>query len=155
MIKHIIPVDIGDGEKLIINSLNGLIDKIDNSIFEMLSKWRDCDEIIPKNDLEISVYDYFKPRGYFINSYEEEMAQKNALIDRLRENHLKKKDSREHVVFLMTYECNFRCSYCYEGEHLVKRGVITPAMIDAALDFAGEDLAKIGLVWRRAFVAFN
>ena len=31
LIKHIIPVDLGNGKALLINSLNGLMDKVDES----------------------------------------------------------------------------------------------------------------------------
>jgi len=52
LIGHIIFVDIGNNKKLLINSLNGLMDRIDSSIFETMIKWQKCDEIVPDGEWE-------------------------------------------------------------------------------------------------------
>lgn len=158
LIDHIIFVDIGNNKKLLINSLNGLMDNIDNSIFETMIKWQKYDEIVPDGDWETTLYENLRSRGYLVNSYNEEMAKKEEILEALRRKHTNTQPNNRHITFVITYDCNFRCPYCFEGVassdsvsknkkafSCTKTEVITPALIDAALDLVGEDLQSIGL----------
>ena len=74
--KRIIPVDIGSEGYLIINSLNGLVDKVDKAVFNVICKWRDIGNIVPdisENSFEEDLYSLLKLRGYLINNDEEEV----------------------------------------------------------------------------------
>ena len=143
--KHIIPVDIGDGKTLIINSLNGLMDKVDEPVINIMKKWRDIDTVEPENDFEVELYTALKNRGYLaINSADEEQ-QKNAIVQKMREKQNAKTANCSHITFIMTYDCNFCCPYCFEGESYVKKEILTPAHIDSALELAGDNLKSVGL----------
>jgi len=145
LIKHIIFVDVDEDRKLIINSLNGLMDEIDIPIFETLLKWQKADEIVANNPLESELYNNLETRGYLVESDEEEFSRKNEILDALREHHAKDRMHCKYMTFIMTYDCNFRCDYCFEGDAYVKKEVMTPDLIDAALHLAGDDLESICL----------
>lgn len=145
LIKHMIFVDIHDDKKLLINSLMGTMDEIDAPIYETLSKWKACEEIVAENDLEAELLSNLQSRGYLVNSSDEEIAKKNEILEVLRNAHFERQKDQSGIVFIMTYDCNFRCPYCFEGEAYIKKEVITPAQIDTALKLAGEGVQSICL----------
>ena len=145
LIKHIIFIDCDENEMLMLNSLNGLMDKISYETYETLLKWQKCENIFPEGNFEQTLHNILKNRGYLVHGHDEESAIKNELIKKLRMNHAKQKVTRKHLTFVMTYDCNFRCQYCFEGENHIKKDVITPTQVDAALKFAGKELESIGL----------
>lgn len=143
LIKHMIFVDIHDNKKLLINSLTGTMDEIDAPIYETLSKWQACEEIITENDLEAELLSNLQSRGYLVNNTEEEIAKKNEILKVLRNEHVKRQKEQRTISFVMTYDCNFRCPYCFEHDAYIKKEVITPEQIDAALKLAGEGVQDI------------
>ncbi|WP_026478700.1 radical SAM/SPASM domain-containing protein [Alkaliphilus transvaalensis] len=143
LIKHMIFVDIHDDKKLLINSLTGTMDEIDAPIYETLSKWQACEEIVTENDLEAELLSNLQSRGYLVNSHEEEVGIKNEILKVLRNQHLQRQKDQRAITFVMTYNCNFRCPYCFEGEAYIKKEIITPEQIDAALKLAGEGVKEI------------
>lgn len=145
LIKHMIFVDIHDNKKLLINSLTGTMDEIDAPIYEILSKWQACEEIVIENNLEAELLSDLQSRGYLVNSYEEEIEKKNEILKVLRNDHVQRQKDQRTVVFVMTYDCNFRCPYCFEGDAYLKKEVITSEQIDAALKLAGDGVRTICL----------
>lgn len=145
LIKHMIFVDIHDNKKLLINSLTGTMDEIDAPIYETLSRWQTCEEIVPENDLEAELLSNLQSRGYLVSNDEEEISKKNEILEVLRNEHVQKQKDQRTITFVMTYDCNFRCPYCFEGDAYVKKEVITPEQIDAALKLSGEGAQSICL----------
>lgn len=145
LIKHIILSDLGDEKYLLINSLDGRIDKIGQPVVDTLNKWRGLDNIVPENEFETSLYNALLSKGYIINNRAEEEARKNEIISILRTNHQANAKICKAITFILTYDCNFRCPYCYEGEITSKKAIMTPEQIDAALHFAGDSVTTIGL----------
>lgn len=146
LIKNIVFVDIDEKEKLLINSLNGLVDSINIPTFSTLKKWEDMETIIPSSNNEQILFETLKKRGYLVKSNEEEYNIKNDLLKKLKESHLNKNTNCRHITFVMTYDCNFRCPYCFEGSKPNKGlSVMTFDMIDNALSLAQDNLESVGL----------
>ena len=151
LIRHIIFVEVDEDVTLMINSLNGLVDTLRGHALKVISKWKNCEEIIPTNDIEASLYKTLKARGYMMDSCEEENEAKDKILHALKRASSKRKESK--LTFLMTYNCNFRCTYCFEapvfnninGEMSDKKRVITKNMIDSAFDLIGDNLQSICL----------
>lgn len=135
-----------DDEYLLINTLNGLMDLIDDNTLEILKKWEPMEEITAVTSEEQSLFESLQKRGYLCTSREAEQAQKDSIIQALRELHQKNKTKISTITFVMTYDCNFRCPYCFEGiDHSLRGVYLNEEQIDAALAFAGDDLKHIGL----------
>lgn len=152
LIKHMIFVDIQDNKKLLINSLTGTMDEIDAPIYETLSKWQACEDIVAENDLEAELLSNLQSRGYLVNNSEEEIAKKNEILRVLRKNHLQMQKEQRAIVFVMTYDCNFRCPYCFEGDAYLKKEVITTEQIDIALKLAGDGVEEISIFGGEPFL---
>lgn len=145
LIRHIISVDMDENKKLLLNALNGRMDEVSTLAFETLSKWKECSEIIPDGEDEIRLFQNLSARGYMVLNDEEEISRKNTLLDALRKRQHEDREKCRVMTFIMTYDCNFRCPYCFEEGIEKRKGIMTPELIDAALNLAGDGLEVVGL----------
>lgn len=143
LMNHMIIVDVDDEKKLLINSLNGLIDQVSVTACEVIEKWKGLEEITPEGELEEALYESLLSRGYLVKNQEEEQAKRDEVVKVLREKHMEWQSNPKRAVFVMTYNCNFRCSYCFEGESVLRKEIITTEQIDAALELIGDGLESI------------
>jgi len=141
--KHMIFADVDAETKLMINSLAGTMDEINTPIYETLCVWQSLDNIVPASDEETELYDNLNKRGYLVENDAEETEKKERILETLRRNHINSKKRYRSMTFIMTYNCNFRCPYCFEGEANIKKAVMTPELIDAALDVASDSLESV------------
>lgn len=131
---------------LLINSLNGLIDVINKETLELINQWYLLDNIVVNDEKELKIYNLLKSRGYLCNSKKEELEKKEQIISSLRSRHSKLNAETKVLTFILTYDCNFRCPYCFENINpKLKNSYMNKELIDAALSLAGESLEHICL----------
>jgi len=148
LIKHIIFSNLNNNEKLMINSLNGLMDRIDEETYHTITNWQRRNKIIVKNDSEADLYKSLKTRGYLTKSYNEEIVAKNKILETLKNRQDAINKVKNHITFVMTYECNFKCTYCFEKDVDINKQNswrMTLELVDAALNLMGNDLEYISL----------
>ncbi|MCL2575610.1 MAG: radical SAM protein [Defluviitaleaceae bacterium] len=145
LIKHIVFVGLEDNNKLLLNTLNGNIAEINQEVYDAMSKWQECEKILPQNASEIELYDYLKSEGFLIENEQEEINRKNEILDVLRKANQEDRKHCRKITFVMTYDCNFGCAYCFEGEIRVNNAVIRPSQIDDALKLTNNDPEVIAL----------
>lgn len=132
LIHNMVTIPLGEGEYLLVNTLNGLIDKINEEIYGTLNAWAELDNIEPSSDSEQELFDGLKHRGYIVLDEEAEANLKSSILDKLREAHKKAKEQIKNISFILTYDCNFRCPYCFEADNPPAPGIISKDMVDAA-----------------------
>jgi len=145
-------VDLKNGNKLMINTLNGKMSEINNEVHNVLTQWQILENISPENSSEIELFDFLMSDGYIVKNYEEEMGIKNATLNILRNAYSKIRADCEKMTFVMTYDCNFDCPYCFEAKAKNKNAVMQPEQIDAALKLTNNNLEYIGLFGGEPFL---
>lgn len=145
LIKNIVITKVGK-EYLLINTLNGLIDLVSEGVVDTINKWSQYKTISIDNEYESELYNRLKEREYLCESEEEEFLKKKELIAKLRNAQEKRSNQINSISFVLTYDCNFSCPYCFEGANINMQGqYITREQVDKVLNYAGDGLKHIGL----------
>lgn len=144
-IKRMKVTQVDEGIYMMLNGLTGTIDIIDETIYQLYLSWKDSPYISSIENPEM--YENFISRGYLMKSGEEDT--KIADIYHQLETNLHKARSRVDPTFLLTYNCNFRCTYCYEKqlqekgkEYLLRK--MTPEMVNGFFSSFDKQQMKIG-----------
>lgn len=101
---------VAEGYYFLINGLNGAVDVIDEAMVPVYQRWSCSPEIVPTEE-EMPFYTFLLDRGYLCEGDEDE-ERKQELIQQLKE-HIEQNISYD-LVFVVTYDCNLRCTYCFE-----------------------------------------
>lgn len=134
---YTIPVELvaEPGKVLLAHGYTGAIDVVDSGLWQQLRSYPSGSDLTP-DEVEI-----LEKRGYLTTkSLEEE----RAYVKRFAEV-LHKANSRLYKTFgfVVTYDCNFRCPYCFENS-ISKHGtawsrqVMTPELVDRAFEAMKE-----------------
>ena len=111
-----------------VNAAFGYVDTIGEKEKETIFRWKKERIIHPKNEYEKDLYNNLIKRKYIVDSSEEDKQFHNVITV------LQKKQNTtpfsSSICFVLTYNCNFACPYCYE-DNVKKDGlIITPKMVD-------------------------
>lgn len=111
-----LPLKNGKGEHLIIQGYTGAVDVVSKDVYEILNEGKK--DSAKLSELSEKNFNTLKARGYITDkdkSGEMELMFKVAKV-------LHKVQSKEEsVVIAPSYNCNFRCPYCFE-HNLLKHG---------------------------------
>jgi uncharacterized protein len=121
MTKYAVVHGLNDRSSVIVNTLSGAVDVLDNRHLPLLKKPREMAVRSPE------LYRALIDRGYYHQSAAAERTLLNALYKRYTAY------SRPTMfVICPTYACNLRCSYCFEADLPQRqRAVLTHDQVDA------------------------
>lgn len=111
-------VPLEENRYFLINGLNGAIELIDQKVTDICNKWMQTTEVQPLDE-EQDIYQYLVSRA-FICQPGQDTLMREELIKRIQKK-MQEKAKSIHLTLLLTYNCNFRCSYCYE-KNLQEKG---------------------------------
>lgn len=137
-----IPLNNEDMEYLLVHGYTGAVDVVSEDVFNSLSN---CTSQENSRLDEISEEDLngLKERGYVT---EKKSDEEKAIFKRVAGALLKHLNKKElHVTLVPTYNCNFRCVYCFEqGVHKNKKSLMEKVMSESMVDeiFIALDKAK-------------
>ena len=146
LIYNKVLVNLGNNEYILINTLNGKINLLDEKNHMIFAKWDGCGKIEPGDIEEASLYKALLADGFLVKDEKEESQRKESILSPLRNANIKQRNKFFALTFIPTYDCNFRCSYCYEAGNVSYDYQMSKEMVDAALDITDDKmLTKIQL----------
>ncbi len=120
--KYLIIHKLKSGKNLLINTLSGAVDIIDDKTKNILDK-----KLIPD---DIDIVKKLKDRFYIFDNIDEE--RKFFLDKQNIFNHLEER-KQSGLVLCPTYSCNLRCPYCFQDDDLhTKNDVMSVEQVEAA-----------------------
>jgi uncharacterized protein len=99
--------EIKPNRYITLNSLSGAMDVADDSVIEIIQRLRRGEDY--RGDIE----DYLIERGYAFATQEEETKLLQRLLYEWKRS---VSESPLSFVVVPTYNCNFRCTYCFEAD---------------------------------------
>lgn len=122
-----------EDEYILINLLNGLSDILSEEDLNLIKHWKELENIQLENEYEIELYEELIQRKYIMKNLEEEIKYKELQLEVLRKNYEKRKSNIKDLGIVLTYDCNFGCSYCFESNvNNHDKDILTDEMIDRA-----------------------
>lgn len=125
-------INLEEGEtNLLLNGVNGCLDEVPEELGEILSSGHES----RINMLSISNIDFLKKRGHITKlSPKDELERFKEFVSALhtkRQNNI----SSGGLLFLLSYNCNLACKYCYQQKHRPHKSnvTMTPEMVDEIL----------------------
>lgn len=142
-----------NGEYILINLLNGLSDILYERDLNFIKFWQRKDNIEFESKYEKDLYDALVQRKYIMENKDEENKYKEIQLETLRKDYEKRKNSIKDLGIVLTYDCNFNCSYCFESNiDNAKKELLTEDMvsrietlfpnIESILLYGGEPLLE-------------
>lgn len=112
--SYMIPVKLEEpkGKYLLIQGYTGTIDIINEEVALKLIGKSEFDE----NDLSPATFQLLKQREYITSRTSKEEVEYVARI--VNALHRKAQILYKNFTFIITYNCNFRCPYCFEGRDM-------------------------------------
>ncbi|MDR2407492.1 MAG: radical SAM protein [Bacteroidales bacterium] len=128
-----VKLEAEEGKYMLVHGYTGAIDVVSGNVTSYLNSMNHPET--RNTRVSEATLDSLKTRGYLtLKTKEEEIAHVRKLAGLL---HQKNKILHRNFLFLVAYDCNFRCSYCYESKVLKNsrqwsKKVFTKEMVDKA-----------------------
>lgn len=127
--SYIIKVSVEAGKVMLLHGYSGAIDVVDTSVADLLCEG----QTVSEEGMDKALMQTLSKRGYLTDMSKE---QENEYFRRMAlALHKKDKLLYSSFTFVVTYDCNFRCPYCFESKlhnSESKRFAMTEEMVDKA-----------------------
>lgn len=131
LINNLIIVNLNnkDYNTLLINGINGAIVAIDSEERCIINSWVNEAEIRPQTPKELSMYHILISKQFLLEGVEEEAKIKSSIIAQLKRKCINLDAESNIACFILSYNCNFRCPYCYEAQ-IAHHNILSEDMVD-------------------------
>lgn len=132
--KYLLIHNLGADQSLLINSLSGAMDIVDDKTKEFL-------ESGGKTEIDENTFVQLKERFYIFEDEEEEHNFFNSSKRFLEIMHPKKANTL--CILCPTYSCNLRCTYCFQAHEMHKSDqVMTKEQVDTAFNCMDDHILE-------------
>ncbi|UPK44009.1 MULTISPECIES: radical SAM/SPASM domain-containing protein [Paenibacillus] len=146
VIENLVSVRLNPQEILLVNTLNGLLDVVDNKSMNTIERWKEEGIVNCLNHDEDTLFKQMSKRGYIVKNKTIESSIRETLMDQLLDQNKNEKEKLKEIALVLSYNCNFSCPYCYEAlEESGSKKIITEDMVDKAISLSGGHLEHITL----------
>jgi uncharacterized protein len=130
---------INEDEHLLLNLFSGAIDVVDKDVIDVIDHVKQYSQLPTQFNRENPIVSLLFKRGYFLKNLEEEKKIKEIGQKAMQNLYM------PGLLLLLTYNCNFRCPYCYEQTLRSKPNdfrekVLSETQVDAAFYFFDDML---------------
>ena len=155
---NILTRKLANGDHVLLNSLSGMLDLIDEEAYQVVTAHSDDDELAPDVMVLIeSVREHFLEGGFLTElDRKAELVKAEEYALRLAENIEKVGSEKWAVVLIPNLGCNYRCTYCFEKDSGYPAVMMSKEQVDAIFGlikdkvvpeksitlYGGEPLAK-------------
>ena len=139
---NILTRKLSDGNHVLLNSLSGMMDLIDEEAYDIITSHSDDDELSQEILTKISaVQDDFIERGYLTNlSREGELLKAEEHALKLADKVTKISDDKWAVVLIPSLACNYRCTYCFERNSGYPAVMMSKQQVDSIFDLIKDKI---------------
>lgn len=152
----LVPINDAKDSYILINTLNGKIHVVENEEVKCMQKWINSKKFAPANFFEKQLVTRLIEANYIFNDEYEETVAIQKTLETCKKRHEIRNQNNHDVVFVITYQCNFACSYCYEADasNLCKN-VLTHDMVDRIYHLHQNHLNRITFYGGEPFLLKN
>lgn len=144
IINNHILVPVKGGNNLLIHTLKGFIDVLNEEEIKIFEKWKHSKQILPNTIEEIELLESLIKKNYIVESLDVEIEMEKCTLEKSKIVHEKILDKCYGVFFVLTYNCNFRCPYCYEkGNENKVEGTMSKDMVDTIFSIHNNEINNI------------
>lgn len=145
IIKRKSIIKINESWNVLINTLNGSLFLLTNKEKDRIklyeNKFFEEKDIIPE---DIGLISDLKNHEYICETFEAEDEKFINIVDLLSCLHKKEKEEYVEITLVLTYACNFKCPYCYEGGGADKKEkFMTKEDAKKIIDFYDEKINRL------------
>ena len=138
---------------ILINTLNGNTSVLTDAETQFFEKWKDKQDIQPISEEEDKFLSQLEKYDYLTPNEDSEANMVEEILSKCRVRHEAIKSNVSGVVFVVTYQCNFSCPYCYEdaSSYTVDK-IITTSMADKIFEIHNNNIKNIAFYGGEPFL---
>lgn len=121
VIQHLLQLEMEDGNYVYVNTLQGAVDIMTKTDHQIIQEWQKNASVELDTPYSKEIYEHMNRRGYIVKDRAEEEQILAATFQKLQSKLKESQEKVSQIRLVLTYDCNFRCVYCYE-DHVQKNG---------------------------------
>ena len=130
---------IDNSHYYLLHTLLGSLDLLSISEASLIQKWENNLSINFSNNEDRELYTQLMNRKYILSNQEETQLYENAkkVSQKFSSN------KKTVVTFIISYNCNFDCPYCFEKDNTLSTQIITKEMVDTIFSMHKNNIDNI------------